>query len=303
MKFIKGQVKYDEPMSRHTTFQIGGPADVWVAPSDAEDLLNILQYAKDNQIALFVLGGGSKILVADKGIRGFVIVLNSPNFRYIKFNGEVCDLGCGTKISEFLSKSAQRNLGGCEFLAGLPGTIGGALIMNAGSPSNGIGDYVEEVIAVKDLKALTLKKDQIEFSYRNFALSEFTPHQDFFGAGFILLSAKVKLAKKDEAVIRAEIKDNLNNKRQVQDLDYPSVGCIFKNPSESISSGKLIELSGFKGHSAGDAYVSTKHANFILNRGRAMASDVLRLIDEIQKKVFKDHGIMLELEVVLVGEF
>lgn len=292
LKFIKGVVKYDEPMNHHTSFRIGGPADVWVTPSDVEDLLNILRYAKDNHTYLFILGGGSKILVGDKGIRGVVVVLNDPNFSYTKFDGEVVEAGCGTRISEFLTEATQRNLGGCEFLVGLPGTIGGALIMNAGSPSNGIGDFSEEVVAIKDLKAVTLKRSQTKFSYRNSGLSE-----------FILISAKFKLVNKDGDVIRAELKSNLNRKRRVQDLSYPSVGCIFKNPSEDISSGKLIELSGFKGRSIGDARVSTKHANFILNLGQASASDVLRLIDEIQKKVFKDHGIMLQLEVQLIGEF
>lgn len=303
LKFIKGVVKYDEPMNHHTSFRIGGPADVWVRPSDAEDLLNILRYAKDNHTNLFILGGGSKILVGDKGIRGFVVVLNDPNFNYTKFDGEVVEAGCGTRISEFLTEATQRNLGGCEFLVGLPGTIGGALVMNAGSPSNGIGDFLEEVVAIKDSKAVTLKKSQTKFSYRNSGLSEFTPHQDLSGAGFILISAKFKLVNKDGDVIRAELRTNLNRKRRVQDLSYPSVGCIFKNPSENISSGKLIELSGFKGRSIGDARVSTKHANFILNLGQASASDVLRLIDEIQKKVFKDHGIMLQLEVKFIGEF
>ncbi len=303
LNFIRGIVKFDEPMSRHTSFRIGGPVDVWIAPHDVEDLLNILRYAQENGIEVFVLGGGSKILVGDKGIRGFVIILSNPNFRYIKFNGQFIDVGCGAKISEFLSQSAERNLGGCEFLAGLPGTIGGALMMNAGSPSNGIGDFVEEVIAIKDLKKVSLKKEQINFSYRSSGLSEFTPNQDFSGSGFILITAKVKLADKEEGVIRNEIKDNLDRKRKVQDLGRPSVGCIFMNPSKDVSSGKLIEDTGFKNRSVGGAYVSEKHANFILNRKDAKASDVLRLIEEIQKKVFKDSGIMLKLEVKLVGEF
>lgn len=292
LDFIKGQIKFDEPMRRHTTFKIGGPADVWIAPQDIEDLLNILRYAKVNRIDTFILGGGSKILVGDKGIRGFVIVLNSPNFRSIRFDGDIVDLGCGVNLSEFLSQSAQRNLGGCEFLAGLPGTIGGALIMNAGSPSNGLGDFVEEIVAIKGSRLLHLKNNKISFSYRDSGLAE-----------YILLSAKLKLKKKDKRKIVTELKDNLSRKKRVQDLSYPSVGCIFKNPLKDTSSGKLIELSGFKGHSMGGAVVSTKHANFILNRRHAKASDVLRLIDEIQKKVFKDHGIMLKLEVVFVGEF
>lgn len=292
LTFIKGEVRYDEPMSRYTSFKIGGPADIFIAPRDAEDLVNILRYAKDEGVDVFILGGGSKVLVGDKGIRGFVIALSSPNFRYTKFNGEYARIGCGEKISEFLSQAAQRSLGGCEFLAGLPGTIGGALVMNAGSPSKGIGDFVEEVVAVKDFRKVSLKRSQIEFSYRSSGLSE-----------FILISAKVKLIKKDKEAIRAELKGNLDRKRKVQDLSYPSVGCIFKNPSKDISSGNLIERSGFKGYSAGDACVSARHANFILNRGRARAIDVLRLIEKIQKKIFKDHGIVLKLEVKLIGEF
>ncbi len=300
LNFIRGEVRFDEPMSRRTTFKIGGPADIWVEPKDVDDILNILRYAKDKKMDVFVIGGGSKILVGDKGIRGFTVSLSVPLMASLEFDpvrDGIVDVDCGVKTSEFINEAAGRNLGGCEFLAGVPGTIGGAIMMNAGWPEEAIGNYVEGITAIKDLETIHLKKSDLKFSYRSSGL------QASGLEGLILLSAEFKLEKKDRDKIAEELRENIDKKKKTQDLNHPSAGSIFLNPSDKIPAWKLIELSGFKGYTVGDAAVSQKHANFIINRGKATAADVCKLIDEIQKKVFKDHQIMLKSEVKLIGEF
>lgn len=292
LNFIKGTVKFEEPMSRHTSFKIGGPADVFIVPRDEEDLLNVLRYARNNTTDVFILGGGSNILVGDKGIRGFVVSLNAPAFKRLDFDGRYAHIGAGALTSRFIAATAAHGLGGCEFLAGIPGTIGGAIMMNAGRTSCAIGDLLEEVTVLDGLKEVKLKREDLNPSYRDSGLE-----------GLVLISACLKLKGKSKAEAEAGIKENLKKKRRTQDLEFPSAGCVFKNPSEDISAGRLIDLSGFKGYSAGRAMVSEKHANFIINRRDATASQVRRLIDEIQKKVFKDYRIMLKLEVKFIGEF
>ena len=285
-------MKFDEPMDRHTSFKIGGPADIYVCPEDGDDLLNILRYAVSHKMDYFIIGGGSKLLVGDKGIRGFVISLGAPAFNGIEFDGVSAVAGCGIKIHELIKKAAEKDLGGLEFLSGIPGTLGGALIMNAGWPSKAIGDLIEEITALRDLEKVKLGEDEFKFSYRSSSLD-----------GLILVSARIKLEEKAKDKIEAETKKNLEKKRKTQELGYPSVGSIFLNPSGSSPAWEIIDKCGLRGKSAGGATVSEKHANFIINRGKASAADVRKLIDEIQKIVFKEHQIMLKLEAKLIGEF
>ncbi len=279
-------------MSRHTTFKIGGPADIFVCPEDIDDLRNILRYSESHKIDHFIIGGGSKLLVGDKGIRGFVISLSAPAFNGIEFDGETVVAGCGIKVHELIKEASEKDLGGLEFLAGIPGTLGGALTMNAGWPSKAIGDLVEEITALKGLEKPRLDKSGLKFSYRSSNLE-----------GLVLVSAKLKLEKKAKDKIEAEIKKNLEKKRKTQELGYPSVGSIFLNPSGNSPAWEVIDKCGLRGKQEGGAAVSEKHANFIINRANATASDVKKLIDEIQKIVFKEHQIMLKLETKLIGEF
>ncbi len=292
LSFVRGAVRLDEPMSRHTTFKIGGPADAWISPMDEDDLLGLLRYAEEKDIETFIIGGGSKLLVSDKGFRGIVISLEAPAFGALVFESETLTAGCGIKTHELIKKAAEKGLGGLEFLAGIPGTLGGAVMMNAGWPTKAIGDFTEEVTAFKDFKKIKLSKGDLKFSYRDSNLK-----------GLILLSARLRLEKKSKDKVDVEVNKNFEKKRKAQDLGFPSVGSVFLNPSGTSPAWELIERSGFKGKAIGDAAVSGKHANFIINRGNAKASDVSRLIDEIQKKVFKDSEIMLKLEVKLIGEF
>lgn len=302
LSFIKGAVRLNEPMSCHTAFKIGGPADAWVSPADEDDLIGVLRYAEEKNIDIFIIGGGSKLLVSDNGFRGIVISLEAPAFsdlavgRYAangeNVNGDTVYAGCGIKTRELIKLAAENGLGGLEFLSGIPGTLGGALMMNAGWPAKAIGDFTEEVDAFKDLKKIKLVKGDLRFSYRGSNLE-----------GLVLISARLRLEKKARDKVDIELNKNFEKKRKTQDLGFPSVGSVFLNPSGNASAWELIEKSGFKGRSIGGAAVSVKHANFIINRGGAKAADVKRLIDEIQKKVFIDSEIMLKLEVKLIGEF
>jgi UDP-N-acetylmuramate dehydrogenase len=279
-------------MSGHTTFKIGGPAEIFIYPSDEEDLLGVLEYAYGHKMGVFVIGGGSKLLVGDKGIRGFVISLNAPSFKKLDIEGDTVIAGCGLKISELLKKCSAEGLGGLEFLSGIPGTLGGALVMNAGWPARAIGDYVEEVALIRGLEKIVLGRNGLTFSYRSSNLE-----------GNVLLSAKLKLEKKPVDRIEAEIKSNLEKKRKTQDLGHPSVGSLFLNPSGKVPAWRVVESCGFRGKAVGGAAVSEKHANFVVNKGGATAADVRALIDEIQKKVFKEHQIVLKLEAKLTGDF
>lgn len=298
LSFVRGAIRLDEPMSRHTTFKIGGPADAWISPVDEDDLLGVLRYAEENDIDTFIIGGGSKLLVSDKGFRGIVISLDAPAFSDLVFTaatgGEYLALtaGCGIKIRELIKAAAEKGLGGLEFLSGIPGTLGGALMMNAGWPTKAAGNFTEEVTAFKDFKKIKLSGGDLKFSYRGSNLK-----------GLILLSAKLRLEKKTKDNIHIEVNKNLEKKRKAQDLGFPGAGSVFLNPSGASPAWELIEKSSFKGRVIGDAAVSGKHANFIINRGNAEAADVKRLIDEIQKKVFIDSEIMLKLEIKLIGEF
>jgi len=261
-KKILSMMKFSEPMSAHTTFKIGGPADIWAQPEDEESLAGILALCRQDGIRVIVAGNGSNLLVKDRGIKGCVINLSSDVFKKIKIEGNTVIAGSGLGIPRLLNVLSNNGLSGIEFMAGIPATVGGALAMNAGG-KNRILNYVEETSV--------LEKD-------------------------IILSARIRLELSNKEEIRNRINKYLQEKREKQELDSPSAGCIFKNP-EGNSAGKLIDLSGLKGRSVGGAMVSTRHANFIINTGGACCDDVLRLMDIVRDRVKKDHGIALEPEI------
>lgn len=298
---IKGKVKFEEPLSGHTTFRIGGPAWAWVEPADTDELRNLILFSRQEAIPLFIIGRGSNILVKDGGLKGIVVSLESENFRKIDFDLHNLTGGSGLKISELLNLSRMLGLGGCEFLSGIPGTLGGAVVMNAGVRNAvkesrydflTVGNLVEEV-EVMDYEGnfRRLSKRELKFSYRNSNLFE-----------YIILRCTLKLGPRPKESIEKDIEEFLKRKKDSQDLNFPSAGCIFKNPKDLfISAGELIESSGLKGERIGYAQVSRKHANFIINRQDAKAGDVLRLMDLIIQKVEKDHGITLEPEIKIIG--
>jgi len=290
---FKGDYKFREPLSKHTTFRIGGRCSFWLEPKDLEDLKFILKLVREKRIPLFVIGEGSNTLVRDRNFKGIFIHLDSPYFKRIEFKENRILAGSGVKLKGLISACLKRRLGGLEFLAGIPGSLGGSLIMNAGVREGKrnyfMGKLVEKV-EVMDLNGNKrfLKKRDLRFGYRESNLSK-----------YIILSAEIKLKKKKKRDILDKIKKFLKYRKETQDLSFPSAGCIFKNP-KSLSAGKLIEGCGLKGKRMGGAKVSCKHANFILNIKRAKARDVLRLMRFIQKKVYEKYRVYLSPEIKIV---
>lgn len=273
-------------MKEHTSFKIGGPAKYFVEPKDAHELKLLLSSIKRYNIPLLVIGGGSNILVNDKGLRAIVLCLNSPIFKKISFQGNHVFVASGASLSQVFRLTQKQGLSSLEFLAGIPGTVGGALAMNAGIPEKNIGDLVEEVSVIDyNGNIKNLYKEEIKFGYRTSNLSK-----------YIILSARLRLIKKDKQEIKNRIKRYLNHRRVTQDLSWSSAGCIFKNP-KGVSAGELIDLCGLKGKRIGGACISRIHANFILNLGHAQARDVLKLMDLAKKDVKKKFNVTLEPEI------
>ncbi|MCM8791609.1 MAG: UDP-N-acetylmuramate dehydrogenase [Candidatus Omnitrophica bacterium] len=283
---LRSKVRRDILLSKHTTFKIGGKADFFVEPINLEDLRKLLMIAKDKKLRIFIIGQGSNILVHDEGVRGIVVKFNSEYFRKIRLLYNCLKVGAGVKLNEVLQFCLKKGLSGLEFLIGIPATVGGALVMNAGGRWGCIGERVKEV-KVMDYNGniKKIKSQDLRFSYRYSNLRR-----------FIILEVLLKLVKADKEEILKKINYFLRYRKLTQDLSYPSAGCIFKNP-KGLSAGELIELCGLKGKTIGDARVSLRHANFIINQGNASAKDVLSLIDYIRDKVKKKFNLDLELEI------
>jgi len=273
-------------MKGHTTFKIGGPAKYFIEPKDTHELKLLLSSIKRYNIPLLVIGGGSNILVNDRGVRAIVLSLNPPIFKKISFHNNHVFAASGVALSRVIRLAQKQGLSGLEFLSGIPGRVGGALAMNAGIPGENIGDLVEEA-SVMDYNGniKNLNKKKIKFGYRASSLSK-----------YIILSARLKLIKKDKQEIKNRIKRYLSRRKLTQDLSWSSAGCIFKNP-KGVSAGELIDLCGLKGKRIGGACISRIHANFILNLGQARARDVLKLMDLAKKDVKKKFNVSLEPEI------
>jgi len=295
---IKGEVKYDEPLSLHTSFRIGGPADIFISPAGIGDLRIIFQQAGETPV--FILGEGTNLLVNDGGFRGIVISLKDSfkavggvTFSVDPAGGETALLtaGSGVKLSYLAKYAARHSLTGLEGLAGIPGSLGGALVMNAGAEGTEIGQLVKSLTRItRDGKTQGLKKSDLSFQYRKTA---FPP-----GDG-VIVEAELELCKGDRIAIQDTMDGYLRKRGRNQPLNRPNSGSIFKNPP-GHTAGKLIEAAGLKGASVGDAAVSLKHANFIVNKGHARAGDVLKLIEHVQQVVKEKTGIVLEREIIRV---
>jgi UDP-N-acetylmuramate dehydrogenase len=286
-KSLKGKVRLEEPLSKHTTFKIGGPAKLFIEPFDLPDLRRALSLAEINKLPVFLLGSGSNILASDKGIKGMVLRLSSGYFKNISRQGNTIKVGSGFLLSQLVLYSKKHGLSGVEFLIGIPGTIGGALVMNAGAWGKSVGDIVQEV-TVMDYqgKIKILAREQIKFAYRKSSLAK-----------YIILNCKLKLAKDAKQAVGNNITRYIKKRRNSQDLSLPSAGCIFKNPVSKASAGKLIDLCFLKNKRIGGACVSHKHANFILNCDNARSEDILKLISLIKKKVKQKFNINLKPEI------
>ena len=297
---IKGTVLKNEILAPYTSIQIGGPADVLIFPEDVRDIQTILKN-KGSQ-PLFILGEGTNLLVGDRGIRGVVISLKDQ-FKNIKrplfFRKEtgnrraVIKAGAGVKMSYLAKHAARYSLTGIEHLVGIPGSLGGAIIMNAGAEGTEIGQVLRSVTRITpDGEIQTLKRDELSFEYRKTIFPD--------GEG-IIIEAELELEEGNRPEIQNAMDRHLSRRSQTQPLTVPNSGSVFKNPAGDTS-GRLIESLGLKGLSFGNAGVSIKHANFIVNKGGATAHDVTRLIAHIQEEVKKKTGIELQTEIVTVGE-
>lgn len=296
---IKGEVKRDEIMRSHTSIRIGGPADFFILPKDIQDLQTI--YKQKGKTPVFALGEGTNLLVKDNGIRGIVISLKDsfrsvhpPEFKQsaAKKESAILRVGAGVKLSYLAKYAARYSLTGIENLVGIPGSLGGAVIMNAGAEGTEIGPFIRSVTRVTpsgEIEVLT--GDEITFSYRKSV---------FPSEGGIVVEAELELEKGDMETIHQTMNSHLAQRSSKQPLTVPNSGSIFKNPPND-SAGRLIESAGLKGYSVGQAGISLKHANFIVNKGNASAADVLSLIAHIQNVVEEKTGVKLEREIVIMG--
>lgn len=279
-------------MSQFTTLKIGGKADVLAQPSSVDELKKIIDAAKQNNVKLTFIGNGSNILVRDKGVRGAVIKFGK-NFAAYNINGNVIEVLSGISMAKIASVAAENSLTGFEFASGIPGTIGGGIVMNAGAYKGELADVVFEVDALcSDGTIKTFTKDELDFSYR---------HSCFSGTDMLVLGAKIKLAKGDKNEIIARINELSQKRRTTQPLEYPSAGSAFKRPQNGYAAA-MIDECGLKGFSVGGAQVSEKHAGFVINKNNATAKDVTDLLNAVKEKVLEKFGTKLEPEIVTIGE-
>lgn len=282
----------EEPMAKHTSFRIGGPADVLAQPADEAELAALLKRAGEHAVPVTLVGNGSNLLVRDKGIRGLVIKLSNI-FSSITVDGNVLTFGSGISLAMASKKAASLSLSGMEFAVGIPGTIGGAVYMNAGAYDGEMAKVVT-CVRVMDMqgKISELQASELDFAYRHTALQN---------SGLIVISVTVALQPGEAESIAAKMADFSQRRISKQPLELPSAGSMFKRPPGYFA-GTLIEQTGLKGYTVGGAQVSTKHAGFVVNVGGATAKDVLQLISNVQSKVFAAHGVRLEPEVLVLGE-
>ena len=281
-----------EPMTKHTSFHIGGPAELMAQPQSEAELQSLLLKAAEAAVPVTLVGNGSNLLVRDKGIRGLVIKLGSM-LRDIKVSGNVLTFGSGVSLAQASRKAAELGLSGMEFAVGIPGSIGGAVYMNAGAYDGEMSKVVKSVRVMDAAGEVSeLSAGELDFGYRHSALQ---------GSGKIVTSVTVELAAGDKQAIAEKMADFSNRRITKQPLELPSAGSMFKRPPGYFA-GTLIDQTGLKGYTVGGAQVSTKHAGFVVNIGGATAADVLQLISDVQEKVFAAHGVHLEPEVLVLGE-
>lgn len=289
----KDRVLVDEPMKRHTTFRIGGPADFFLLPSTVDEVRGILEICREEELPYFILGNGSNLLVSDKGYRGVIIQLYR-NFSNISVEGNEICASSGALLSQIAAAARNASLTGFEFAGGIPGTLGGAVFMNAGAYGGELKDVLKEAVVMTEQgEILTLPVEKLEMGYRTSRIKK---------AGYLVLEARLVLEKGDMDKIRDITKDLTEKRVSKQPLEYPSAGSTFKRP-EGYFAGKLIMDAGLRGYQVGDAQVSEKHCGFVINKGNATAADVITLIENVREKVQEQFGVTLEPEVKFLGEF
>lgn len=289
----KDRIRQNEPMKNHTTFRVGGPADIFLMPS-AEELPAVLSVCREERVPVTVIGNGSNLLVGDQGIRGVVICIGS-GMRGIRVDGEKIFLEAGVTLAAAAQQAAKAGLTGLEFASGIPGTFGGAVVMNAGAYGGEMKDVIVSVCVIsEDGEILTLSKEELDLSYRHSVIPE---------RGYLVIDGELLLTREKDPDQITERMEELKKKRiEKQPLEYPSAGSTFKRP-EGYFAGKLIMDAGLRGFSVGGAAVSEKHCGFVINKGNATAADICALMDEVTRIVKEKYAVTLEPEVKKVGEF
>lgn len=288
------RIKQNELMSKHTSFKIGGPADFFIKINTLDELKEILELCKINKIALTLIGNGSNLLILDEGIRGIVIKLELKQIQFNNIDNEKIEVvaDSGVQLGLLAQKLLKNEISGFEELSGIPGTIGGAIIMNAGAHKKEMKDVVTEVLTMDyDGNIHTFTNEEAKFEYRK---------SKFSSGEYIILQAKLLLEKGNKEKIKEKMDEYAKYRREKQPIEYPSAGSTFKRGEDFITA-KLIDDTGLKGYFIGDAQVSEKHAGFIINKGNATAKDVLNLVEYVKEKVYKNFGKKIELEIKVLG--
>lgn len=290
----KERIYFNEPMKKHTTFKIGGPAECLIKIENTKELAEILGLSNTNKVKVTVIGNGSNLLVLDSGIKGITLVIKLENYQIIENNSKVqviAEAGC--KLGKLSQIFLQNGISGFEELSGIPGTIGGAIKMNAGAYGKEMKDIVKEVTAIDyNGNEKVFQKEDLKLGYRTSIFKE---------EKYIITKVKMNLIKGNKEEIKIKMMEFLNSRKEKQPLEYPSAGSTFKRGKDFLTA-KLIDEAGLKGYSIGDAMVSTKHSGFIINKGNATAEDVIKLVDYIKKEIFNKFQKNIELEVEIIGE-
>ena len=288
---LKGEVRLAEPLKLHTTWSIGGPAEVMILPQSLEDITATISFAHQNEIPYYVIGNGSNLLVADEGTPGIVIKL-AHQLKRIRVEGNNIIAEAGAMLPQLAQIAAKHSLAGLEFAAGIPASVGGAAVMNASAHGKDMAEVVKEAKVITEAgELLTLRTADLGYSYRASKIQD---------NGYIVVEVTLGCEPGDSQTIREKTKRNLQVRKNCQPLNFPNAGSVFKNPPGDAA-GRLIELVGGKGMRVGDAEVAAKHANFIINLGEAKARDVIKLIEQIKSLVQLKFGLELELEIRILG--
>ncbi len=291
---LKDNILFDEPMSKHTTFKVGGPAECYIKIDDIQDLRHILQFAKQNDIPITILGNGSNVLVLDRGLKGIVLNIRFNKIEMMNLDKKIfANVGAGVKISVFGHLLLKNAITGLEELSGIPGTIGGAVRMNAGAHGKEFKDIVSTVTCMDyDGNIHQFENEDMHFEYRRSMLKD-NP--------YIVLEVHMEFQKGEEKDIKEKMEEYATYRKEKQPIEYPSAGSTFKRGTDFITA-KLIDEAGLKGYSIGGAEVSSKHAGFIINKGDATAKDILELIEYVKHEVEEKFDKKIELEIEIMGE-
>ena len=286
--FFRGRIRLQEPLAPFTSMKVGGPADYYVEPEDKEDLVAIIQYFRKNRFPYMMIGRGSNMIISDSGFRGAAVSLES-GLSSVRLEEGLVVAEAGARLTKLADFSAQNGLSGLEWSAGIPGSVGGAVVMNAGAHGSEMQDHLVDVEVLRGGQIVVIRKEEGSFAYRTSAFTE-----------DVVLAARFRLQPGNKEEIVKHKSELIARRNATQPLNLPNSGSMFKNPPGTFAA-KLIEQAALKGKRIGDAQVSEKHANFMVNLGHARSDDILRLIDLVRRTVYQNTGLQLELEVKLVG--